>query len=112
MIDYQTFHQIRQLCDQEHLSVPQIAIPIIATVGARNARDKGCPISWTRFFESSLRSAQGRPSRAAGQRDDVKPSFCLELQVCAGNDNVLVRRGPQQAIVRLREQRPHVVQEN
>src|ERR1035441_7407495 len=25
MIDYQTFHQIRQLCDQEHLSVPQIA---------------------------------------------------------------------------------------
>src|SRR5664279_238231 len=25
MIDYQTFHQIRQLCDQEHLSVTQIA---------------------------------------------------------------------------------------
>jgi len=25
MIDYQTFHQIRQLCDQEHLAVPQIA---------------------------------------------------------------------------------------
>ena len=25
MIDYQTFHQIRQLCDQEHLSVAQIA---------------------------------------------------------------------------------------
>ena len=25
MIDYQTFHQIRQLCDQEHLSAPQIA---------------------------------------------------------------------------------------
>ncbi len=25
MIDYQTFHQIRQLCDQEHLSIPQIA---------------------------------------------------------------------------------------
>ncbi len=25
MIDYQTFHQIRQLCDQEHLSVVQIA---------------------------------------------------------------------------------------
>ena len=25
MIDYQTFHQIRQLCDQEHLSATQIA---------------------------------------------------------------------------------------
>ena len=25
MIDYQTFHQIRQLCDHEHLSVAQIA---------------------------------------------------------------------------------------
>ena len=25
MIDYQTFHQIRQLCDQEHLTVAQIA---------------------------------------------------------------------------------------
>ena len=25
MIDYQTFHQIRHLCDEEHLSVPQIA---------------------------------------------------------------------------------------
>ena len=25
MIDYQTFHQIRQLCDQEHLSAAQIA---------------------------------------------------------------------------------------
>jgi transposase len=25
MIDYQTFHQIRQLCDQQHLSVAQIA---------------------------------------------------------------------------------------
>jgi len=25
MIDYQTFHQIRQLCDQDHLSVAQIA---------------------------------------------------------------------------------------
>ena len=25
MIDYQTFHQIRQLCDHEHLSATQIA---------------------------------------------------------------------------------------
>ena len=25
MIDYQTFHQIRHLCDEEHLSAAQIA---------------------------------------------------------------------------------------
>jgi hypothetical protein len=27
MIDYQTFHQIRHLCDEEHLSAAQIAPP-------------------------------------------------------------------------------------
>ena len=29
MIDYQTFHQIRHLCDEDHLSVTQIAAALV-----------------------------------------------------------------------------------
>ena len=55
MIDYQTFHQIRRLCDVEHLSAAQIATTL--------QLDERTVAKWIEVQKYQPRQAGQRPSK-------------------------------------------------